>query len=392
MPEENDAAPGFEPQPPGRRNSMQRSLLLSLAIMMIAFFLASRAGRLWRSGSGTTREFQVMNTFGSITVPNGGSSNLSPEELAELAENAVREVDRLMSPFGQDSDVRRLNETPAGVWVEVDPHTWKVVMEALRWNRLSGGAFDPTIGPIKRLFVFDQSETDTWPSDEAMAEAKSRVGAEKLLFDREGMRLSWKADGMRLDLGAIAKGYGADLAAEVLLKEGVINALVNIGGELRVLGSKPDNPPKPWKMGIRNPRSDDFVESVEIVPWVGTDKPADIGVATSGDYERFLIYKGKRYEHIIDPRNGEPLQEGVASVTVMYPGSCLAADALATTLCVLGPDEAKDFLQQQTLGLFSKGVRVTMLMPVNGGKLRRLDFRIDDKGGFYEAESEIAAQ
>lgn len=370
------AASGDRDGEPGRRNQGPRAIIAVLVLAMIGYLLYNRVGTFLRDGGPAVRDFTTMNTFARLTIPQGGASDLTPSQLADAAERAVRRVNDLMGPMGEHSDVRRLNEAPAGEWVEVDPLTWRVVMEALRWHRLSGGAFDPTIGPIKRLFVFDQSETDSFPDKAALDEAKSRVGADKLLFDREGMRLSWAVDGMRLDLGAIAKGFAADRAAEVLLEHGVKNALIDIGGELRVLGEKPGDPPTPWKAGIRNPRRGEVLETLPL---------KNVAVATSGDYENFFIYKGKRYEHIIDPRAGMPMTERVASVTVLHPESCLAADALATTLCVLGPDEGRDFLKTQALGLFSSGVRVIMLIPVPGG-LRRIEWRIDDKGGIFETD------
>lgn len=390
MPDQYDPS-AAAPDSPRRRGNLMRTLSLSFAAVLIGYLVASRGATWLKNRSGAVRDFEVMNTYARVTVPDAGNASESPDELAQLAERAVRVVDTLMSPFGTDSDVRRLNDAPAGVWVEVDLATWTVALEALRWHRLSGGAFDPTIGPIKRLFVFDQSEIDAWPAVETLAEAKSRVGADKLLFEREGMRLAWEKDGMRLDLGAIAKGYSADLAAQALLRRGVANALVDVGGELRVLGVKPGSPATPWKMGIKDPRNPNAIlETIELTPMFAAAR-TDLGVATSGDYERFSIHNGKRYEHIIDPRSGEPLSGGIASATVIFPGSCLAADALATTLCVLGPDGGRELLRSQALGLFSSGVRAILLIPEKDGALRRLEFRVDDKGGFHETESRIAA-
>ena len=389
MPEHDDVS-SAAPDQPRRRNALSRSLTFTLMFLLLAYvFLGGRNGSLWKDTSPVTRDFEVMNTYARIIIPKGGSTGLTPGELADLAEGAVREIDRLMSPFGEHSDIRRLNETPADVWVEVNPLTWTVVMEALRWHRLSGGAFDPTIGPVKRLFVFDRTEADALPDEAQLAFARQRIGGEKLRFEREGMRLSWATDGMRLDLGAIAKGFSADHAAGILLANGVDAALVDVGGELRVIGEKPGPPPAPWTLGIRNPR--DPNNTLETIPLTSRNIPTgtfvNAGVATSGDYERFFIFQGKRYEHIIDPRSGMPLTDGPASVTVFYPGSCLAADALATTLCVMGPDEGRAFLKSQTLGLFSKGVRIIMLLPQGDDTFRRLEFRIAEKGDFHETEA-----
>ncbi len=187
------------------------------------------------------------------------------------------------------------------------------------------------------------------------------------------MRLSWAAEGMRLDLGAIAKGFGVDRAAEALLAQGAKNALVDLGGELRLLGAKPGDPASPWTAGIRDPRGTGILERLDL---------ENAAVATSGGYERFFMYNGERYTHIIDPRTGLPLKDGqgsVAGVTVIHPDSCLAADALATTLTVLGRDEGKAFLEKQALGLFTKGIRV-ILLTVDGDSLRRIEYNINQSG------------
>jgi thiamine biosynthesis lipoprotein len=350
-------------------------LILSLLAVAAGYLAAGRIAGFGRAGPGVVHRFETMRTLAKITIPSDSGSRLAPRELAELAEGAIREVDGLMSPSGENSDVRRLNEAPAGEWVEVDPLTWKVVMEALRWHRLSGGAFDPTIGPLKRLFRFDRSEAAAWPDPAVLEEARSRVGADKLLFDREGFRLAWKREGMSLDLGALAKGFAVDRAAEVLRANGARNAIIDVGGELFLLGRKPGSPPSPWRTAIRHPRGGEgaALEELEL---------SDRAVATSGDYESFFTYRGRRHQHIIDPASGLPLAEGVAGVTAIHPESCLAADALATTLSVLGPERGEEFIRAQAPGLFSRGVRVIMFSVGPGGGLSRREFSATPAGVF----------
>lgn len=363
---------------PRRAGGGRSTLFLALAAGLVGYFLSVR----WfgEDMGAVDRSFQVMNTRARVVVPEG-TSNVSPARLADMAEAAIREVDRLMGPFGEESDVRRLNEAAAGEWVEVSPATWTVVMDALRWHRLSGGAFDPTIGPVKRLFRFDGDEMIAWPDGEKLAEARSNVGADKLLFEREGMRLSWQKTGMRLDLGAVAKGYSVDRAVEALLREGVAAALVDVGGEIRVVGGKDGAGGKPWRTGVRNPRKDDILDVVEMTGGA---------IATSGDYENYFFFEGKRYQHIIDPRTGSPLAGAPASVTVRHPDSCMAADALATTLVVLGPESGAKFLEEQALGLFSSGVEVDMYLAESEGVLKRYRFSVDREGNFSSREETVA--
>ncbi len=366
----------------GTRGGVNKTLILCVVAMAAGYVFANWGRGLFAGGGEASVEFETMNTFGRILIPRGSGFSGNAQELADQAVAEVRRINDLMSPFGPDSDVRRLNEAKAGEWVAVDPLTWTVVMEALRWHRLSGGAFDPTIGPVKRLFAFDQGEADSWPDEKTLSEARKAVGADKLLFEREGMRLAWAAEGIRLDLGAIAKGFAVDCAAGVLARNGVRNALVDIGGELRVLGMKPGDPPTPWRTGVKDPRGDDMVETLEL---------SDAGVATSGDYERYFLYNGRRYEHIIDPREGLPLSGGPASVTVVSPGSCLAADALATTLCVLGDREGEAFLRRQALGLFTEGVRAIMHIENGAGEWRRVELTVAPGGEVRREESARSA-
>ncbi|MDR1611658.1 MAG: FAD:protein FMN transferase [Planctomycetota bacterium] len=355
---------------PRRAGNGGSVFLLALLAGLAAYFLVVR----WFGADDdpVDRGFQVMNTHARVVVPEG-TSEFPPSKLADMAVAAIREVDRLMSPFGEESDVRRLNAAEAGEWVEVSPETWTVVMDALRWHRLSGGAFDPTIGPLKRLFRFDGGELRAWPDETALAEARSKVGAQKLRFEREGMRLIRERPGMLLDLGAIAKGYAVDRAIEVLLRENVASALVEVGGEIRTIGMKGGPGGRPWRTGVRDPRKDDVLAVMEM---------SGGAVATSGDYESFFLFDGKRYQHIIDPRTGMPLTGAAASVTVRHPTSCMAADALATTLVVLGPDAGAEFLRGQALGLFSEGVEVDMLFLGEGDSLKRIFMSVDREGNF----------
>lgn len=366
-----------------RENSPHRrgwafTLIPTLMAMAFGYFAAGRLGLFFPGRGEATRRFAVMNTEASIIIPADSGSDKPAGELADLAEQAMRRVDFLMSPAGGGSDVKRLNDAPAGVWIEVAPETWTVVMEALRWHRISDGAFDPTIGPVKRLFSFERQEAGRWPDPAELAEAKRRVGAEKLRFEREGMRLSWAENGMRLDLGAVAKGYGVDRAIAVLAANGVENALVEIGGEIRTLGRKTGSPERPWRAGIQNPRGE------------GVIPLADIGgkaLATSGDSSQYFTLRGKRYAHIIDPRRGEPLEEGVLGVSVIHPDSCMAADALATTMTVLGREEGRRFLEEHALGLFSRGVSIVMFTLDGAGETTQTSFTLDGSGKVGETES-----
>lgn len=290
------------------------------------------------SGDGSvTHVFPAMRTIIEIAIPEDNGSDVPTGSLVAAAEALVHAAESLLGPKGEASDVRRLNATPAGTWVEVSPLTMRVVLAALRWHELSGGLFDPTIAPLKRLFRFNGKTLETWPSEADIVAARELVGADKLLVDTENCRLAWKIDGMSLDLGGIAKGFAADLVAEALLDAGVEYALINAGGEMRAIGRKPGDAARPWRVGIKDPRGEEPQFFVEV---------HDRAIATSGDYESYFEYEGKRHSHIIDPRTGLPVAERVAGATVSHPRSATSADALATIMCIMGAEKAERFFRE----------------------------------------------
>ncbi|MDR1921411.1 MAG: FAD:protein FMN transferase [Candidatus Adiutrix sp.] len=320
---------------------------------------------------GETRVFGAMHTRIELKIPENSGSALSAPALADLAEAAVRKCDLLLSPFGEKSDIRRLNEAPVGEWVETDSLTMAVTLEALAWSRRTGGLFEPTIGPLKRLFRFEGQTLTSWPSAEALARAKAMVGADKLLTDAAGNRLARKVEGLVLDLGGIAKGYAADLAAEVLVSQGVRQALINVGGEMRVLGRNTGlTPPQPWLVGLADPLGRTSGYAVEI---------ADRAVASSGNYESWFEHEGRRYSHILNPLTGLPLDDHLAGVTVIHPQSATAADALATFFSVAGTDGAVNFLKADGAGLFPQGLEVIMFVKEGEG-LKTLHLKLDGSG------------
>lgn len=286
---------------------------------------------------GVKHVFPAMHAVVEITIPVANGSDFSPEQLATQAEAIIHRAETLLSPKGVGSDVCRLNDISSGEWLEVDPMTMRIVREALRWHTLTGGLFDPTIGPLKKLFRFSGKSVHSWPSEVAVALAREHVGAEKLLVDIDACRIAWKADGMSLDLGGIAKGFAADLVADAMLVAGVTNALVNVGGEMRALGGRPGSADEPWRVSIVDPRDAAAQFFVEI---------KDRALATSGDYESYFEYDGKRFSHIIDPRTGSPMPERVAGATVSHPRSATVADVLATVMCIMGSEKAAQFFME----------------------------------------------
>lgn len=215
-----------------------------------------------------------------------------------------------------------------GETVSLQPDQIEVIRGAQELSRQSGDLFNPAIGSLIGLWGFhsdDRPDSIPPPSPQAIQQLVARHPTmEDLHFD--GDKLSSTNPAVQFDFGAYVKSYGVDRAIDQLRRHGVTNAIVNAGGDLRAIGSRGD---RPWRIGIRDPRGPSILASVEI--------HGDESVFTSGDYERFFIYKGKRYHHIIDPRSGYP-PDGAMSATVIYPGGGVGGGA-STALMVAGPSD-----------------------------------------------------
>jgi len=211
------------------------------------------------------------------------------------------------------------------------PSILPLIRRSTELSRRSGGLFNPAIGKLIALWGFASDDPPKGPPPDAEA-IRAILDQKPDMTDirLKGVRMQSGNPALKLDFGAFAKGYAVDRAIEVLRELGINNAVVNAGGDLRAIGRHGD---RPWRVGIRHPREAGILASVEV--------EGDESVFTSGDYERYFDWQGKRYDHIIDPRSGYPAQ-GLSSVTVFARQADLA-DAAATALFVAGPDE-KDWL------------------------------------------------
>ena len=218
-----------------------------------------------------------------------------------------------------------------GETVTLDPDQVEVIRGAQQLSQQSGDLFNPAIGRLIALWGFhsdDRPSTIPPPTPQAIQQLVAQHPTmEDLHLD--GNKLRSDNPAVQFDFGAYVKSYGVDRAIDQLRQHGVANAIVNAGGDLRAIGSRGD---RPWRIGIRDPRGPGILASVEI--------RGDESVFTSGDYERFFVYQGKRYHHIIDPRSGYP-PDGAMSATVIYPGGGVGGGA-STALMVAGP---KDWLK-----------------------------------------------
>ena len=243
----------------------------------------------------------------------------------------IKRIETLMSPWLDSSDVTRINRSAGKERVKVSPETFEVIQKAQEISELSEGGFDITVGPLTELWR-KAREKKIPPSIEEVKEKFGLVNFKNIETDQEG-KVFLKKKGMAIDLGGIAKGYAVDRAFEFLKSLRYKNLIVNAGGDLRVGGFKNN---QPWSIGIQNPR-----ESQKILARISVSNTA---LATSGDYEKFFIYQGKRYHHIFNPKDGFPT-EGCQSVTILCEGGMIA-DALATAVFVLGPEKGYTLCQK----------------------------------------------
>ncbi|MDX1399263.1 MAG: FAD:protein FMN transferase [Oceanospirillum sp.] len=288
---------------------------------------------------GTQYHVSVVESEG-ISLDKAGQ-----QALAEGIKNTLVDVDLKMSTYKQHSELSRFNQTSVGQWFPVSADTAVVVEEALQIAAESGGVFDPTIGPLVNLWGFGPDlKPDQVPSEAELALAFERVGYRSVAVkgvesDAPSLR---KDKNIYLDLSAIAKGYGVDQVARYLDRQGFHNYLVEVGGELRLKGRKPDG--TTWKIAIEKPStSGQVVQEVLAL--------TNVSVATSGGYRNYFEADGQRFSHTINPLTGRPITHKLASVTVLHR-SCATADAMATALMVMGPEKGLEFAREQGLAVY----------------------------------------
>ena len=249
-------------------------------------------------------------------------------------------INQSMSTYIKDSELSLINQLPANSSVSLSPELAEVLELALDISEKSAGAFDITVGPLVNLWGFGPDGRILHaPAEEAIEQIRKRVGFSYLALDKSARTLR-KSRESYIDLSAIAKGYAVDQLARLLESYGVSSYLVEIGGELRAKGVKPDG--NPWRIAVESPVNA-ASRSVQTVINV-----KDVGIATSGDYRNYFEENGQRFSHTIDPITGKPIHHRLASVTVLAP-TCAEADALATTLMVMGPDNGYEFAVDQKI-------------------------------------------
>lgn len=302
-------------------------LRASFLFVLLSSFLLNACSRSLES---MVLSGETMGTSYHITivVPSHRSiAELSP--LQQLIAQELMKINQLMSTYIPDSELSLFNQLPENQWYSVSPETMTVIDYSLYLSVLSNGKFDVTVSPLISLWGFGAKGQTDFPSDDAILQAKQRVGWQSLVVDKDNQRIK-KEKPLSVNLSAIAKGYGVDRIALLLEEQGIHNYLVEIGGEIRVKGK--NKAQQLWRIGVESPSY--YQSGIQEIIQLNNKS-----VATSGDYRNFFERDGVRYSHTIDPETGEPVIHNIASITVLAD-SAMEADGLATAFMAMGEDKA----------------------------------------------------
>ena len=321
---------------------MAKRILTAALTAALALSLAACGGAS-RQETGETRTVYTMDTVMNLTVYGENAA-----AALDAAAETLRALDAKLDRHDAASAVSALNR---GGTAE-DAELAQLTDIARTIGALSGGAFDPTIAPVMDAWDFT-GDAPRVPSDEELAALLAHVGLQNVAVDGNTIALS---DGAQLDLGGIAKGYAGDTVRTVLTKFDVTSAVIDLGGDVGLLGAKPDG--SDWRIAIKDP--------ADPSKFLGVLTAADTFVVTSGIYERGFEENGVRYHHIIDPKTGKPARSGLVSVTVVC-GDGAWADALSTACFVLG--EEKSLALRDTLAA-EKNLSIELIFVTEDGHVR----------------------
>lgn len=307
-----------------------------MAAAVLLFYLMAGRCRVVESPPEVMLTGLTMGTTYTIKIADPGAEARATET-AQVIGVLLQQVNNIFSTYREDSELSRFNNNDGSAPFSLSDDLRRVFEISLEVSRQTRGAFDITVGPLVNAWGFGPDNPTHPPTGDEIAALRERIGYEKLTL--ENGALSKARPDVYCDLSAVAKGYGVDCVAHKLDELGIANYMVEIGGEVRTRGTHTAG--TPWQIAIEKPVTGQ--RTVErVVPL------SDLSMATSGDYRNFFESNGRRYSHTIDPRTGQPIEHRLASVSVLH-AECAWADAYATALNVLGPDDG--YALAQRLGL-----------------------------------------
>ncbi|NEU69627.1 FAD:protein FMN transferase [Spirosoma agri] len=293
------------------------------------------------------RTVKLMGSRFDITIV--AADSLTAEQAIDTVIAEVTRIENLISDWKADTQISQVNQNAGIAPVRVDPEVFALTERALHFSIITNGAFDISFAAMDRIWKFDGSMTEM-PSPQAIKKSVEKVGYKHIVLDRVHSTIFLSRKGMKIGFGALGEGYAADRCRTMMLARGIKAGIVNGSGDMSTWGRQTNG--RDWTIGITNPLHKDTVFAV-----VPLRQPA---VVTSGSYEKFVVFNGKRYAHIINPRTGYPAT-GVSSVTVFGP-SAETANGFSTSLMVLGKDAG--------LKLIRKYPQYSYIMITDDGQIR----------------------
>ena len=296
------------------------------------------------------RKLSMLGSPLEITVV--AKDTIQGNQYIDLAITEVKRIEYLISDWIPSTQISQVNKNAGSKPVKVDKEVFDLVGRAIKVSQITSGAFDISYASMDKIWKFDGS-MKAMPTEEDIKKSVSKIGYNNIILDSKEQTIFLKKEGMKLGLGGIGQGYIADKVKELLLSKGCTSGIVNVSGDINAWGRQQEG--NPWTVGIVNPLNKNKV--------FATFPLEDSAVETSGNYEKYVIFNGIRYSHIIDPRTGYPAQ-GVVSVSV-FAKQTEIADALATGIFVMGVEVGIDLVNQL------KGVECIM---------------VDDKGKIHSSK------
>jgi len=311
-------------------------LFAGMVLILIAYISVSVNSRQVQADSG---QRMLMDTFARIIAV--AENKRTADNAIEAGFEQIENIESMMNIYKADSEISVVNRNASNEPVKITDTLFEVLQKSIEYSRKTAGAFDITVGPLVKLFKNAKKE-NAIPTTEQIEQAKSKTGYQKLKLDAQKKTIKFQADGMSLDLGGIAKGFAIDKAIEAMRTCGATGGMVDVGGDIRCF-NQPAGGKNRWQIGLQNPQ--DTQQTTDKDKLLLVLQLNDNAVTTSGDYERFVIIKGKKFSHIINPATGWA-SKGLSSVTIIAK-TATQADALATAVSVMGAEAGLELIEAQ---------------------------------------------
>lgn len=271
----------------------------------------------------STTELYAMDTYMTLTAYGNNS-----KQALEKATDTINELDALLSTGNKNSEIYKLNKTGEGTLSDT---AFYLLNRSLEINKITDGAFNPTVYPLMELWGFTTKKYNV-PSEDKINSLLPLTDVSNINIDQTNKMVKFDTQGMEIDFGGIAKGFTSAKIMDIFRQNGITSGMVSLGGNVQVLGKKPDG--SLWRVAVQDPNSDD--------DYLGVLETSDKAIITSGGYERYFEKNGKTYHHILDPKTGSPADSDLTSVTIVSSDGTLA-DGYSTSLFVMGLDKSIDF-------------------------------------------------